>query len=50
MLMEQLRKAGIYATGGGDLGDLQALLFRTPQETDRAIAFLKTVGIDSERG
>jgi hypothetical protein len=50
-LFERLRKAGVYPSGGADLGDLQqAILFRKPEDTDRAIALLKQMGIDAERG
>jgi len=38
MLFERLQKAGIYPTGGADLGDLQhAILFHRPGDTDQAI-------------
>ena len=51
MLFERLQKAGIYPTGGADLGDLQhAILFRRPEDTDQAIALLKQMGFDAERG
>ena len=50
-LIERLRKAGVYPTGGADLGDLQqAILFRRPEDTDQAIALLKKMGFDVERG
>jgi hypothetical protein len=50
-LFERLRKAGVYPTGGADLGDLQhAILFRRSEDTDQAIALLKQMGIDTERG
>ena len=50
-LFERLRKAGVYPTGGADLGDLQqAILFRRPEDTDQAIALLKKMGFDVERG
>jgi len=50
-LFERLRKAGVYPTGGADLGDLQhAILFRRADDTDQAIALLKKMGFDVERG
>jgi hypothetical protein len=50
-LFERLHKAGIYPAGGADLGNLQhAILFRRPEDTDLAIALLKKMGIDAERG
>jgi hypothetical protein len=49
-LIEQLRRAGIYAAGGADHGDLKAILIRESQDVDRAIALLKQMGIDAERG
>ena len=50
-LFEQLHKAGIFPTGGADLGNLQhAILFRRPEDTDQAIALLKKMGFDVERG
>jgi len=50
-LFERLQKAGIYPTGGADLGDLQqAILFRRPEDTDQAIALFKRMGINAERG
>ena len=50
-LFERLQKAGIYPTGGADLGDLQqAILFRRPEDSDQAIVLLKRMGIDATRG
>ena len=50
-LFERLRKGGLYPTGGADLGELQhAILFRRSEDTDQAIALLKHMGIDAERG
>jgi len=50
-LFERLQKAGIYPTGGADLGDLQqAILFRRPEDSDQAIALLKRMGIDATCG
>jgi hypothetical protein len=50
-LIERLRKAGIDAAGGANLGPLQqAILFRRPEDTDQAIALLKKMGIDAQRG
>ena len=50
-LFERLQKAGVYPTGGADLGELQhAILFRRPEDTDQAIALLKQMGIDAQRG
>ena len=50
-LFERLNKGGVYPTGGADLGDLQhAILFRRPEDTDQAIALLKRMGFDAERG
>jgi hypothetical protein len=50
-LFERLQNAGIYPTGGADLGDLQqAILFRRPEDTDQAIALLKKMGFDVEHG
>jgi hypothetical protein len=50
-LFERLNKAGVYPTGGADLGDLEhAILFRRPEDTDQAIALLKRMGIDAKRG
>jgi hypothetical protein len=50
-LFERLNKSGVYPTGGADLGDKQhAILFRRPEDTDQAIAFLKRMGINAERG
>ena len=50
-LLERLQKAGVYPTGGADLGDLQhAILFRRPEDSDQAIALLKRMGINAERG
>jgi len=50
-LFERLQKAGVYPTGGAELGDLQhAILFRRPEDTDQAIALLKQMGIDAKRG
>jgi hypothetical protein len=44
-LFERLNKAGVYPTGGADLGDLEhAILFRRPKDTDQAIALLKRMG------
>ena len=49
-LFERLQKAGVYPTGGADLGELQhAILFRRPEDTDQAIALLKRMGIDAKR-
>src|SRR5258706_15439431 len=49
-LFERLHKAGVYPTGGADLGELQhAILFRKPEDTDQAIAVLKKMGIKAER-
>ena len=46
-----LYAAGAVPTGGADLSDLQhAILFRRPEDTDQAIAVLKQMGIDAERG
>ena len=51
MLFERLQKAGIYPTGGADLGDLQhAILFRRPGDTDQAITVLRSIGIVGVRG
>jgi hypothetical protein len=50
-LFERLNKAGLYPTGGADLGELQhAILFRRSEDTDQAIALLKQMGIDAQRG
>jgi hypothetical protein len=50
-LLERLQKAGVYPTSGADLGDLQhAILFRRPKDSDQAIASLKRMGINAERG
>ena len=49
-LIDRLRKAGIWPTGGADLGDQKALLFRRPEDTDQAIVLLKQMGIDARRG
>jgi hypothetical protein len=50
-LFERLQNAGIYPTGGADLGDLQqAILFRRPEDSDQAIALLKKMGFDVELG
>ena len=50
-LFERLQKAGIYPVGGAQLGDRQhAILFRRPEDTDHAIAVLKNMGIDAQRG
>ena len=50
-VFERLQKAGVYPTGGADLGELQhAILFRRPEDTDQAIALLKQMGIDAQRG
>ena len=50
-LFERLNKAGVYPTGGADLGDLQhAILFRKPEDTDQALALLKGMGIEAKRG
>jgi len=49
-LFERLQKAGVYPTGGADLGDLgHAILFRRPEDTDHAITVLKNMGIDAQR-
>jgi uncharacterized protein YprB with RNaseH-like and TPR domain len=50
-LFERLQKAGVYPTGGANLGDLEhAILFRRPEDTDQAIAVLKQMGIEAKRG
>ena len=50
-LIEQLRRAGVSAIGGANLGDLQAVInFRRPQDTDRAIVLLQKMGIEAHRG
>ncbi len=51
MLFERLHKVGIYPTGGADLGNQEhAIVFRGPEDTDRAITVLKNMGIDAQRG
>jgi len=50
-LFERLNKAGVYPTGGADLGNQEpAILFRRPEDTDQAIELLKRMGFDVERG
>jgi hypothetical protein len=50
-LFERLHKAGVFPTGGADLGNLEhAILFRRPEDTDQAIALLKQMGFKAERG
>lgn len=50
-LIERLNQDGIRVAGGAMFGDLDAtLLFDKPEDTDRAIAWLASIGIHSERG
>jgi hypothetical protein len=51
VLIEQLHRAGIPATGGARFSDEQAAItFPELADTDRAIAWLAKVGIHTERG
>ena len=49
-VIEHLRRAGIHAVGGADLGDLKAIIVRPPGDADLAIALLKKMRIDAQRG
>ena len=50
-LIERLNQEGIPVAGGAMAGGLEAiLLFDSPEDTDRAIAWLARVGIHAARG